>query len=135
MAGSGQNTKSRNENTPGRKLFATRTRWWLRCGMPGSARCIHPDQAVIPSSTESTSRSSPTMISIMRQTNPKHEEEGKEVSTILHQKDTTIEGAGAGEPVCSKLIRWNEPEQGSLIHHPPVTDSFLFPFLYLLRPL
>ena len=36
------------------------------------------------------------------------------MSLILHQKDTRTEGAGAEEPVCSDLIHWDEPDQGSI---------------------
>ena len=109
MAGSGRNTKPRNENTLDRERICN-TQWWLRYETPGSAGCIRLDQAVIPSSIASTSRPSPTTIPIIRHTNPKPEEGGEEVSIILHQEDTRTEGAGAGEPVCFDLIHWDKPK-------------------------
>jgi len=74
--------KPRYEIPRAASVFGTRTRWWYAVGTPGSAGCIRPDEAAKPSSIESTSRSSPSTISIIEEssTNPNPAEVGEEVS-------------------------------------------------------
>ena len=101
-AGSGPSS-SLDMKYPGPRAYLRHARGGgYAVGTPGSARCIRPDQAAKPSSIESTSRSSPSMISIIEEssTNPNPAEVGEEVSSI-YGVYTRTEGAGAGEPVCS----------------------------------
>ena len=92
-------------------VFGTRMRRWLYCTTPCGKQVHFSNQTVIPLSTESTSRSSSTTTSIIRHHYPKPKEEGKEVSTIIHQEDIRTEGTCVGEPVCIKFICWDEPAQ------------------------